>query len=74
MKIYTDVEQCGLFGAKYFGVNEVLVCTASALLRSKNGDYEPNQKEYLETQGEKTLVLERTTECDPGWWEIIKVI
>ena len=74
MKIYTNVGQCGLFGAKYFGINEVLVCSADALLRSRNDEYEPKQKEYLETQGEKTLVLERTTNCGPGWWEVIKTL
>ena len=35
--VYTDVDQCGLFGAKYFGLNEMLVCSADALLRSKDG-------------------------------------
>ena len=75
MMIYTDVDQCGLFGAKYFGLNEMLVCSADALLSSKGGDgYDKTHREYLEPLGSKTLVLQRTEQCGPGWWEVIKTL
>lgn len=75
MKIYTDVEQCGLFGAQYFGEGEMLICSADALLRSKGGDgYDKTHREYLESLGSKTLVMERTSNCGPGWWEVIKTL
>lgn len=75
MQVYTDVEQCGLFGAHYFGVGEILVCSADALLNSKGGDgYDKEHKEFLEPFGSKTLVLQRTDKCGPGWWELIKTL
>ena len=75
MLIYTDEQQCGLFGAKYFGLNEMLVCSADALLRSKGGDgYDKEHREYLEPLGSQTLVLQRTEQCGPGWWEVIKTL
>lgn len=75
MRIYTDEQQCGLFGAQYFGVNEVLVCSADALLQSKSGDgYDTEHTNYLKAQGTKTLVMERTEDCGPGWWEVMKIL
>ena len=75
MLIYTDVDQCGLFGAQYFGKGEVLVCSADALLKSKGGDgYDKEHREYLEPLGGITLVLERTAKCGPGWWEVLKTL
>jgi hypothetical protein len=75
MKVYTDAEQCGLFGAKYFEEGEILVCSADALLRSKGGDgYDKTHRDYLEPLGSKTLVLERTKGCASGWWEVIKTL
>ena len=75
MKVYTDHAQCGLFGAQYFGLNEVLVTSTEALLKSKGGDgYDKAHKELLEPFKGKTLVLQRTEGCGPGWWEIVKAL
>jgi hypothetical protein len=76
MKIYTDQPQCELFNAPYFGgEGEMLVCSADALLRSKGGDgYDKVHREYLEPLGSKTLILQRTEDCGPGWWEVIKTL
>lgn len=75
MLIYTDKQQCDLFGAKYFGVNERLICSADALLRSKGGDgYDKEHRQYLGSLGSQTLVLQRTEQCGPGWWEVIKTL
>lgn len=75
MLIYTDTDQCGLFGAQYFGLNEMLVCSAEALLKSKGrNEYDKTHREYLQSQGSKTLVLQRTEQCGPAWWEVIKTL
>ena len=75
MQIYTDEQQCGLFGAQYFGEGEMLICSADALLRSKGGDgYDKTHREYLEPLVSKTLVMERTPNCGPGWWEVVKTL
>lgn len=75
MKIYTDHDQCGLFGVQYHGEGELLVCSADALLRSKGGDgYDKAHREYLEPLGSQTLILQRTEKCGPGWWEVIKIV
>tara|TARA_Y100001970_G_scaffold158502_1_gene193827 strand:- start:452 stop:676 length:225 start_codon:yes stop_codon:yes gene_type:complete len=74
MQIYTDVEQCGLFGAQYFGIGEILVCSADALLKSKVGGYDQEHTNYLKPLGSQTLVLERTENCGPGWWEHTKTL
>ena len=75
MLIYTDQDQCGLFGADYFGQGEMLVCSADALLNSKGGDgYDKQHREFLEPLGSITLVLQRTSECGPGWWKVIKTL
>jgi len=75
MLIYTDVDQCGLFGAKYFGLNEMLVCSADALLRSNVFvEYYKEHRDFLEPLGSQTLILQRTEKCAPGWWEVIKTL
>ena len=76
MLIYTDPEQCNLFGAKYSEPGEVLVCSAEALLKSKKGDsvYDRVHRDYLKSLGSKTIVLERTKDCGPGWWEVSKIV
>lgn len=75
MRVYTDTHQCALFGAQYFGENEVLICSADALLNSKGGDgYDTEHREYLKSLGSKTLVMERTGDCPPGWWEVVKTL
>lgn len=75
MLIYTDKDQCELFSVLYYQPNEVLICSAEALLRSKKGDgYDEKHRKYLESFNTKTLVLERTEKCKPGEWEIIKTL
>jgi hypothetical protein len=74
MKIYLDVEQCGLFGVHYFPQGEVLVASAEAILRSRGFEYDKIHKDYLEPLSSQTLILEQTESCDPGWWEVIKTL
>ncbi len=75
MKIYTTEKQCALFNANYHTVGEMLICSADALLRTKDGDgYDQEHRDYLEPIRNKTLVMERTSKCGAGWWEVIKTI
>ncbi len=75
MMIYTTQEQCELFHSKYHGVGEMLICSADALLRTRNdGGYDKKHTDYLEPIRMKTLVMERTEDCGPGWWVVVKMV
>jgi hypothetical protein len=71
-EIYTDRSQCDYFEVSYMDKEAELVIAASTLLASK--DYDKRHRDYLGGLGEKTIILTRTPEQNPGWWRVSEVI
>ena len=71
--IYTTPEQCDMLRCDYYKPGAEFVVSADALLRT-NREYDRSHKEYLQTHRADTLMLKRTSNCGPGWWEVIGMI
>ena len=70
-KIYLTRFQCDYFGANYYDQCWFTV-QANHLLLTKNGGYDPQHLEFLESAGNVKLILQRGKTSPPGWFLVEK--
>lgn len=71
--VYLNRDQCHHFDLDYNGMAQLHV-SAATLLASNSQGYDAKHTTFLKNHSDNTLVLKRTSEAAPGWFDVANIL